>query len=148
VLFSPDIDIDVASKYIIWGISDPDMFTVWRGERLPRGIGGRLTIYSSPQDRALGVSRVLFRSKSRAGNVRAEELSMDFQRYLAPLDKVDIIVYEGKRTDKHGHFYFTTNPLVSSDVIHLLRYGKKPGDPGRELVKVGPIVWKFPTLGE
>jgi esterase/lipase superfamily enzyme len=148
VLFSPDIDIDVASKYIMWGISDPDMFTVWRGERLPRGIGGRLTIYSSPQDRALLFSRILFRSRSRAGNIRSEEVSMDFQRYLAPLDKVDIIVYEGKRTDKHGHFYFTTNPRVSSDVIQLLRYGKKPNDPGRELVKVGPIVWKFPPIAE
>jgi esterase/lipase superfamily enzyme len=148
VLFSPDIDIDVASKYIIYGISDPDMFTVWRGERLPRGLGGRLTIYSSPRDRALRISRILFRSQSRAGNVSADEVAMEFQRYLAPLDKVDIIVYEGKRTDTHGHFYFTTNPRVSSDVIQLLRYGKKPSDPGRELIKVGPIVWKFPPAAQ
>jgi esterase/lipase superfamily enzyme len=115
---------------------------------LPRGIGGRLTIYSSPQDRALNIARILFRSRSRAGSVRAEEVSMGFQRYLAPLDKVDIIVYEGKRTDKHGHFYFTTNPRVSSDVIQLLRYGKKPSDAGRGLVKVGPIVWKFPPVAQ
>lgn len=69
---------------------------------------------------------------------------MDLQRYLAPFDKVDILIYEGWRTDTYGHFYFTTNPRVSSDVIQLLRFGKKPGDPGRELTKVGPIVWKFP----
>jgi hypothetical protein len=57
-------------------------------------------------------------------------------------------VFEGKRTDKHGHFYFTTDPRVSSDVIQLRRYGKKPSDPGRELVEVGPIVWKFPPVAE
>jgi len=148
VLFSPDIDMDVTRKHIIYGISDPDMFTVWRGERLPRGLGGRLTIYSSPQDQALRISRILFRSRNRAGNVGAEDVAMDFQRYLAPLDMVDIIVYEGKRTDTHGHFYFTTNPRVSSDVIQLLRYGKKPGEPGRELTKVGPIVWRFPTVAQ
>lgn len=144
VLFSPDIDIDVARKDITYGISDPDMFTVWSNERLPRSLGGRLTIYSSPQDRALRVSRILFRSQSRAGNMRAEDVPMDLQRFLAPLDKLDVVVYEGQRTDTHGHFYFTTNPQVSSDLIQLLRYGKKPGDPGRELIKVGPIVWKFP----
>ena len=33
---------------------------------------------------------------------------------------------------------------VSSDVIQLLRYDKKPGEPGRELERVGPIVWRFP----
>jgi esterase/lipase superfamily enzyme len=143
VLFSPDIDIDVARKDITYGISDPDMFTVWSKERLPRSLGGRLTIYSSPQDRALRVSRILFRSRSRAGNMRAEDVPMDLQRYLAPLNKVDIIIYEGPRTDAHGHFYFTTNPRVSSDVIQLLRYGRKPSDPDRELIKVAPIVWKF-----
>jgi len=76
--------------------------------------------------------------------LRAEDVPMELQRYLAPLDKVDVIIYEGPRTDAHGHFYFTTNPRVSSDVIQLLRYGRKPGDPGRELIKVAPIVWKFP----
>ena len=61
---------------------------------------------------------------------------------------MDIIIDEGKRTDTFGHSYFTTNPRVSSDVIQLLRYDKKPGEPGRELEKVGPIVWKLPTVAD
>jgi esterase/lipase superfamily enzyme len=146
VLFSPDIDIDIARNDITLGISDPGMFTTWKEERLPRALGGRLTIYSSPQDRALRVSRLLFRSQSRAGNVRVEDIPVALQRYLAPFNKFDIIVFEGKRTDPYGHFYFITNPRVSSDVIQLLRYGKRPGEPGRELVQVGPIVWKFPKV--
>ena len=148
VLFSPDIDLDIARKDVTFGISDPGMFTVRRQERRPRALGDSLTVYSSPQDRALRVSRLLFRSQSRAGNVRAEDVSMELRRYVAPFNRFDIVVFEGKRTDLHGHFYFTTNPRVSSDLIQLLRYGKKPGEPGRELAQVEPIVWKFPTVAK
>lgn len=63
--------------------------------------------------------------KERSGNQ-----DEDVQRYLQPFDKIDTIVYEGERTDAFGHSYFSTNPRVSSDVIQLLRYGKKPGEPG------------------
>jgi esterase/lipase superfamily enzyme len=146
VLFSPDIDVDLAFQDVTAAISDPSMFSVWPSERLPSGLRGRLTIYSSPEDRALLVSRILFRSRHRVGNVRAEEVPEGLQRYLAPFDKLDIIVYEGERTDIFGHSYFTTNPRVSSDVIQLLRYSRKPGEPGRELERVGPVVWRFPRL--
>jgi esterase/lipase superfamily enzyme len=146
VLFSPDIDVDLAFQDLTSAISDPSMFSVWPSGRLPRSVRGRLTIYSSPADRALFVSRFLFRSRHRVGNVRAEDVPVEIQRYLQPFDKMDIIVYEGERTDVFGHSYFSTNPRVSSDVIQLLRYGKKPGEPGRELERVGPVVWRFPRL--
>jgi esterase/lipase superfamily enzyme len=146
VLFSPDLDVELAFQDITADVSDPSMFSVWPSGRLPRALRGRLTIYSSPQDRALLVSRFLFRSQSRVGNIRAEDVPEDLQRYLEPFDKLDLIVYEGERTDVFGHSYFSTNPRVSSDVIQLLRYGKKPGEPGRELERVGPVVWRFPGI--
>jgi esterase/lipase superfamily enzyme len=146
VLFSPDIDMEVAAQMITSFASDPDVFTVWPSGRLPRALRGRFTVYSSPQDRALLVSRILFRSQSRVGNLRPEDIKQASQDYLKRLGQIDVIVYEGERTDAFGHAYFTTNPLVSSDVMELLRYGKKPGEPGREdLVQVGPIVWTFPS---
>ena len=145
VFFSPDIDVDVGSQEITAYASDPDLISVWPSGRLPRSINGRFTVYSSPSDRALLVSRILFRSNQRVGNLRAEDISFDTQNYLAKLGNMDLIVYEGKRTDAFGHSYFTTNPRVSSDVMELLRYGKKPGDPGRDLVQVGPVVGKFPA---
>jgi esterase/lipase superfamily enzyme len=148
VLFSPDIDVDLAFQNITSEISDPSRFSAWPSERLPSGLRGRLTIYSSPEDRALFVSRILFRSRHRVGNIRAEDVPEDRQRYLERFDKLDIIVHEGERTDIFGHSYFTTNPRVSSDVIQLLRYGKKPGEPGRELEQVGPVVWRFPRLDD
>ena len=131
VLFSPDIDIDVGAQTITSYASDPDLISVWPSGRMPKSLNGRLTVYSSPQDRALLVSRILFRSANRIGNLRAEDVTPKAQAFLASLGSIDLIVYEGKRTDAFGHSYFTTNPRVSSDVVQLLRYGTRLGEPGR-----------------
>jgi esterase/lipase superfamily enzyme len=144
VLFSPDIDVDIATQQITGLISDPDLATVWPAGRLPRILKGRLTVYASPEDRALRVSQILFRSRNRVGQLRPEDLSPKAQAYLATLGRVDLITYEGERTDFFGHSYFTSNPEVSSDLIELLRYGKRLGEPGRQLIRTGPATWKFP----
>jgi esterase/lipase superfamily enzyme len=147
VLLSPDIDIDIAAQQITGFVSDPDLVTVWPEGRLPRVLKGRLTIYASPEDRALLVSRILFRSRTRVGQMRPEDIPKEGQRYMAEGGRLDLISYQGKRTDFFGHSYFTTNPQVSSDLIQLIRYGKRLGEPGRELIKTGPITWKFPVEG-
>ncbi|MFZ0788846.1 MAG: alpha/beta hydrolase, partial [Chromatiaceae bacterium] len=144
VLLSPDIDIDIAAQQITGFVSDPDLVTVWPEGRLPRVLKGRLTIYASPEDRALLVSRILFRSRTRVGQMRPEDIPEEGQRYMAEVGRLDLISYQGKRTDFFGHSYFTTNPQVSSDLIQLIRFGKRLGEPGRELIKTGPITWKFP----
>ncbi|MBK1701682.1 hypothetical protein CKO22_12350 [Thiococcus pfennigii] len=145
VLFSPDVDMEIAAQRITGHISDPDLITVWSKRRLPRGLHGQLTIYTSPEDRALLVARILFRSRHRLGQITADDIRPEGQKFLAETGKVNLITYEGKRTDLFGHSYFTTNPEVSSDVIQLLRYGKRLGEPGRELVQTGPVTWEFPT---
>jgi esterase/lipase superfamily enzyme len=144
VLFSPDVDLDIAAQRITGFISDPDLISVWPSRRLPRALGGRLTIYSSPEDRALLVSKILFRSRSRLGQLTAADLTPAAQAYLAEIGRIDLITYEGKRTDAFGHSYFTTNPEVSSDLVQLLRFGKRLGEPGRRLVRTGPVTWEFP----
>jgi hypothetical protein len=58
---------------------------------------------------------------------------------------VDVIVYEGERTDRYGHSYFASNPRVSADLIELIRNGTPPGNPGRPLIRVGKIAWEFPS---
>lgn len=145
ILFSPDVDMEIAAQRITAYISDPDLITAWPERRLPRGLHGQLTIYTSPEDRALLVSRILFRSRHRLGQLTAEDLKPEGQRFLAKTGKVNLITYEGKRTDLFGHSYFTTNPEVSSDLIQLLRFDKRLGEPGRELVQTGPVTWEFPT---
>lgn len=59
------------------------------------------------------------------------------QDYYAKIGGVDIIVYEGKRTDRFGHSYFASNPRVSADLVELIRYGTPPGAPGRPLIRSG-----------
>jgi len=143
VLLSPDVDIDVAGQEITSLVSDPDL-------PAPRGslrllLNGRFTVYTSPEDRALAVSQILFRSRERVGQLRPEDVPDRIQRYYEAIGHTDLISYEGKRTDLFGHSYFTSNPQVSSDLIELLRYGKGPGDPGRDLIKTGRVTWRFPV---
>jgi esterase/lipase superfamily enzyme len=142
-LLSPDIDVDIAGQEFTSLLSDPDLVTPWPEGRLV--LNGRLTLYASPEDRALAVSRWLFRSRERAGQLRPEDIPETSQRYYEILGNVDLISYEGKRTDFFGHSYFTSNPRVSSDLIQLIRYGRGPGEPGRELIKTGPVTWRFPV---
>ena len=74
VLLSPDIDVDIAGQEITSFLSDPDLVTVWPEGRLPRVLKGRLTIYASPEDRALWVAQILFRSRNRVGQLRPEDI--------------------------------------------------------------------------
>lgn len=146
VMMAPDIDADVAQKK--WGtiVSDPDLISNWSSPVLPRILQGRFTIYASPGDRALIWATRLFRSRARVGNLTAHSLAPDIQRYLATRGYVDVIVFKGERTDRFGHSYFVTNPKVSSDLVHLVRFKKSPGEPGRPLEQVGLVTWVFPDI--
>jgi esterase/lipase superfamily enzyme len=144
VLMSPDIDVDVASQQLEFFASDPSLSTRWDSSQLPKFIRGRLTIYASPEDRALRLSEFLFRSRYRVGQLTPDAIPESTQEYFAKVGNVDIIVYEGKRTDFFGHSYFTSNPRVSADLIELIRNGTAPDGPARSLTRSGKIVWEFP----
>jgi esterase/lipase superfamily enzyme len=141
---SPDIDADVASQQLELFASDPGLTTRWRSSRLPEFLRGRLTIYASPEDKALRLSEILFRSRHRVGQLSPEDIPEPVQDYYAKIGSVDIIVYEGKRTDRFGHSYFASNPRVSADLVELIRNGTPPGAPGRPLIRSGKIAWEFP----
>ncbi len=143
VLLSPDIDVDIAGQKITGFVSDPDLTMAWPDDALPRLLNGRLTIYASPDDRALLVSRILFRSRNRVGQLRPEDIAPEMQIYFANLGRIDLITFTGKRTDLFGHSYFTTNSRVSSDLVQLIRFGKGPGDPERDLLRTGAATWEF-----
>jgi esterase/lipase superfamily enzyme len=144
VLMSPDIDTDVARQKIEMFGSDPDLITRWTAERLPQVISGRLTIYASPSDRALLASKILFRSRKRVGRLRPEDVPPAARDYFSKWGNIDLIVYEGKTTDRFGHSYFSSNPEVSADLIQLIRYGRAPGEIERALVPRGAAAWEFP----
>jgi esterase/lipase superfamily enzyme len=144
VLMAPDIDTDVARQKIEMFSSDPDLVTRWSKARLPKVIRGRLTIYASPSDRALLASTILFRSRKRVGRLRPEDVPPEARDYFSKWGNIDLIVYEGKATDRFGHSYFSSNPEVSADLMELIRYGRAPGEPGRPLVPKGTATWEFP----
>lgn len=145
VLMSPDIDTDVASQQLQIFASDPNFTTRRDSAELPKFLRGRLTVYASPQDRALRLSEILFRSRYRVGQLTPEDIPPSVQDYFSKVGNVDIIVFEGKRTDRFGHAYFTSNPQVSADLIEVIRNGTPPGSPGRPLMRAGKIAWEFPS---
>ena len=150
VLMAPDLDIEVAPAKILAILSDPD---VPHGPtREPRAVipplrPFHITIYVSPDDKALATSGWLFGSLARLGRVDASMLTAEQMELVAGLGFLDVIQIRGT-TDLFGHGYFVSNPRASADLIAMLRYGLKPNEPGRPLVEVKRPFWRVPTDAE
>jgi esterase/lipase superfamily enzyme len=143
VLMAPDMDADVATARVFNIFSDPD---------LPYGVapsphgefprpGLQITVYVSPDDKALSLSQYLFGSLRRLGRVDSTMFTPEEIEGLRRLGIIDIVQVSGT-TDYFGHSYFTSNPAVSSDLIALIRYGLKPDEPGRPLVEISKPLWR------
>ncbi len=145
VLFAPDLDIDVASTKIFDVFSDPD--APYGAKKNPSATilikqgAIHITMYSSPADQALGLSSSIFGSRLRLGQLN---LSGPEARALRadPGHLVDLIEVDDN-TGAFGHGYFLSNPAVRSDLVALIRYGLKPGDPGRPLVEISKAFWRI-----
>lgn len=127
VFAAPDIDLEVAMQRI-------------EAERITR-ICERLTVYSSPDDRALAMANWLFRSAVRLGSLTFAELPAERRFELAKLRDVSFIIADVD--DGYlGHSYFYKNPAVSSDLILLIRDNRPPGaEHGRPLRKNDEGTW-------
>jgi esterase/lipase superfamily enzyme len=147
VLVAPDIDGDVALTKIFKVFSDPDLPFGGKpdpGAVIPPSPGLRVTLYVSPDDKALATASWLFGSIARLGRVDATAFSADQIEAIASLRAVDIIQVRG-RTDFFGHSYLVSNPQVSADIIALLRYGLRPNEPGRPLEQIAGPFWRVPN---
>ena len=83
---------------------------------------GRLTVYASPEDKALGFLGVSCSAAGTAwGRCRRMISRCGVQDLFAKLGTIDVIIYEGKPTDHYAHSYFKSNPKVSADLIELIR---------------------------
>jgi esterase/lipase superfamily enzyme len=146
VLVAPDLDGDVAITKIFKVFSDPDLpfgEKAEPGALVPPASGLRVTLYVSPDDKALATASWLFGSIARLGRIDATAFSADQIEAIALLRAVDIIQVRGK-TDFFGHFYFISDPQVSADIIAMLRYGLRPNEPGRPLEQVAGSFWRVP----
>ncbi len=131
VLAAPDLDVQVVSQRIA-------------AERLALAID-QATLYSSPDDKAIGLAELLFASpRGRVGTVVIDKLNEEeIGRMKANAARVTVVNFEGESTG-YGHDYFRTNPAVSSDLVLMIRYGLKPGEAGRPLEHIGLNFWRVP----
>ena len=147
VLVAPDVDGDVALTKIFKVFSDPDLPFGRKadpGALIPPSPSLRVTLYVSPEDKALATSSWLSGSIARLGRIVATAFTADQIEAIALLRAVDIIQVRGT-TDFFGHRYFLSNPQVSADLIALLRYGLRPNEPGRPLEHIAGPFWQVPS---
>lgn len=149
VLMSPDIDADVAPSKIFKILSDPDIpygKTANPRLALKPSPDFKLTVYVSPDDKALAASSILMGSIMRLGRIQAETLPPHVIDQIRKLGLFDVIQFRGK-ADSFGHSYFVSNPHVSSDIVALLRYRLRPNEPGRPLDEIQRPFWRVRTEG-
>ncbi len=131
VFAAADLDVQVISQRIA-------------AERLALAVD-QATLYTSPGDKAIGIAEWLFASpRGRVGTLGIDELTEEeIGRMKANAARVTVVNFEGESTG-YGHDYFRSNPAVSSDLVLKIRYGFKPGEPGRPLEHIGLNFWRVP----
>ena len=148
VFFAPDIDLDVASSKMFAWVSDPDLAfgSKPRPSTVPPQGPLHLTVYSSPGDKALGASTLLFGSALRLGQLAVDRLpknrSEAASRWAGSQmgDLVDFIEFSG--SGFIGHSYFLSDPAVKADFVALIRDRAKAGDPRRQIIEIKRPFWR------
>jgi esterase/lipase superfamily enzyme len=132
VLAAPDIDVQVMSQRI-------------GAERMALAVD-QATLYSSPNDEAIGIAEWLFASpRGRLGTLGISELTEEqIRRFKVNESRATVVNFVGEHATGYGHDYFRTNAAVSSDLVLMLRYGLKPGEAGRPLEHIGLNFWQVP----
>ena len=132
VLAAPDLDLSITMQRVA-------------AEHLGAA-ARRMTIYTSPNDKAISLAEFLFGGLIRLGQLDLLLLGDDLMDAAASVGGTNlaIIEYTGSRSGSFGHSYFRENPAVASDLILALRYDRDPGvENGRPLKRVGPIFWQI-----
>ena len=105
----------------------------------------RITSYVSWGDKALTLSEFLYGSLRRLGRLDVAQLTKEHAARAVRLAYLmDFIEVKGT-PGFLGHSYFTSDPAVSSDLVALIRYGLKPGEPGRPLEEIQRPFWRIPA---
>ncbi len=127
LMLRDDLDIDVVSQRIV-------------AEQLGRDTNN-ITVYTSQEDKAIGLAELLFKSVARIGRLGVEDMQADALNSMDKIKGMSFIDLQ-ESTSGTGHSYFHSNPAASSDLILLLRYGFAPGaENGRPLESVAPGFW-------
>ena len=129
VLLAADIDLEVDMQRI-------------EGEAMAPAFG-RVTIYTNTEDKALAAAAGLFSSQQRVGSVDLSELTDRQREFVRRSSDLDFIVYEGIGGGFFRHGYYE-DPVVSSDILMLLRYGWGPNEGERQgLQQLDENTWRI-----
>ena len=129
VLAAPDLDWEVFNQRVI-------------AERLG-GVPESMTVYVSPNDKAIAIADWLFKSGQRVGTLLGSSVEADWQQALRQMPGVCAVDVKCD-TDFLGHGYFVSSPSVLSDLILVLRDNRKPGaENGRPLVRREDGFWEL-----
>ena len=149
VLIAPDLDIDVAPTKMWKTGSDPDL--PYGKVPNPGGVFPspefHITVYVSPNDKALAASGWVLGSIARLGRIDLSTLPPEDIARSRLLGSFDVIQVTGTSCFI-CHSYFVSDPRASSDLIALLRYDLKPNAPGRPLIEVEKAFWRVPTAAD
>jgi esterase/lipase superfamily enzyme len=107
VLAAPDLDFEVISQRL--------------GAEGLHLEAEHTTVYVNADDKALGMSSILFLGKTRLGRTDEEDWSPEQIAMLARWRDRLAFVESKTKTSFIGHGYFYSNPAVLSDLILLLR---------------------------
>jgi esterase/lipase superfamily enzyme len=100
----------------------------------------RVLIYTSAQDRALGLADFFFDSDVRLGQATHEDFGPDVRALIAALPGVELI--ECRVKTKDSHLYLFEHPATLSDMVLAIREGRPAGaEHGRPLKPVAPGFW-------
>ena len=129
VMASPDLDAEVFSTRLMF----ENMATIAK----------HIVVYCSSNDKAVGLADKLFHSRARLGTLSPEAVRPEGKKLLAELPWIQIVQcnVSGFGT---SHDYVFTNPSAFSDLIMVLRDGRKPGtENGRPLTSLGGAFWSL-----
>jgi esterase/lipase superfamily enzyme len=137
-------ELRIGNVILVGSDFDRNIFGAYLDDGL-LNVTGTFTIYMSERDKALGISKWLFR-RQRLGQISGKAVIRPYvAEYLRNTENLIIINVSGAEgaTSGNGHAYFRQSPWVSSDILMTLMYGLSPEERGVVHDRDTPI-WKFP----
>jgi esterase/lipase superfamily enzyme len=127
VLAAPDLDFGIIKQRLMAEQFGPAF--------------GKITIYTSQEDSALGLSQWLTNSLS-FGRLNTKDINKNERNIFKAVGNVSLIKVP-KSSSFIGHDYFHSNPAVSSDLINLILHKAPPGSEKRPLKKIENNFWSL-----
>ena len=141
ILAAPDMDIDVAYTRVRAIVSDPDLpfgdKVDYRASFHPEEI--HLTVYASKNDTALNVSKEIFGSNFRLGQIAKEHHDKTDNSFNGAAEFISV----DDESDMLGHGYFLSNPSVRRDIVSVIKDRTNADDERRSLVEIKKGFWQL-----